>query len=94
MKNPTSLKPPLAFRFQRADNTRQNYYLPVIMPGLLSERNSLEFCYCVKVELIECWTTSQFKFTFNSPQGNIFKHRINQHVQLFFVIQISENCLH
>ena len=24
MKNPTSLKPPLAFRFQRADNTHEN----------------------------------------------------------------------
>ena len=53
------------------------------MPGLLSERNSLEFRYSVKVELIECWTTLQFKFTFNSLFGNIFKHKINQHVQLF-----------
>ena len=53
------------------------------MPGLLSERNSLEFCYSVKVELIECWTTSQFKFTFNSLLGNIFKYKINQHTQLF-----------
>ena len=94
MKNPTSLKPRLAFRIQRADNTLENQYLPVIMAGLLSERNSLDFCYSVKVDLIECWTTLQFKFTFNSLLGNIFEHKINQHIQLFFVIQISENCLH
>ena len=53
------------------------------MPGLLSERNSLEFCFSVKIELIECWTTSQFKFTFNNLIGNIFKHKINQHIKLF-----------
>ena len=64
------------------------------MPGLLSERNSSEFRHAVKVELIKCWTTSQFKFTFNSLSGNVFKHKINQHVQLFFVSQISENCIH
>ena len=52
------------------------------MPGLLSERNSLEFCFSVKVELIECWTTSQFKFIFNNLLENIFKHKINQHMQL------------
>ena len=83
MKNPTSLKPPLAFRFQRPDNTPENQYKPVIMPGLLSERNSSEFCYGVKVELIKCRTTLQFKFIFNSLLGNIFKHKINQHIQLF-----------
>ena len=25
--------------------------------------------------------------------GNTFKYKINQHIQLFFVIQIGENCL-
>ena len=64
------------------------------MSRLLSERNSLDFCYSVKVELTECWTTSQFKFTFNSLLGNIFKHKINQHIQLFFVIQISEKTVY
>ena len=58
------------------------------MPGLLSERNSLEsVCHGVKVDLIKCWTTSQFKFTFNRLLGNIFKHRINQHIQLFLSVK-------
>ena len=64
------------------------------MPGELSEHNCLEFCYGVKVELIKCWTTSQFEFPFNSPLGNIFKHKVNQHKQFLFVIQIGENSLH
>ena len=90
MKNPTSLKTPLAFRFQRANNTpEKNQYLPVIMPGLLSERNFLEFCYGVKVELIKCWTTSQFKFTFICLFGNIFKHKINQHIVYNFFLSFK-----
>ena len=72
----------------------KNHYLPVIMPGLLSERNSLESCYSVKVELIECWTTSQFKFTFNSLLRNIFMHKINQHIQLFLSFKSVKTCLH
>ena len=55
------------------------------MPGLPSERNSLEFCYGVKVGLIKCWTTLKFEFIFNNLLGNIFKHKINQYVQLFFL---------
>ena len=83
MKNPTSLKPPLAFRFQRPDNTPEKPVSTGNHAGFLSERNYLEFCYGVKVEVIKCWTTLQFKFTFNSLLGNIFKHKINQHIQLF-----------
>ena len=59
------------------------------MPELLSERNSLEFSYSVKVELIECWTTSQFKFSFNSLLGNIFKHKINQYIHFFFFLSFK-----
>ena len=93
MKNSTSLKPQLAFRFLRADNIPvKNQYLPVIMPGLSSERNSLEFCHDVKVEIIKYWTTSQFKFTFKSDK--IFKHKINHHIQLFFLSVKSVKTLH
>ena len=60
------------------------------MPGLLSEPNSLEFCRGVKVELTKCWTISQF----NSLLGNIFKHKINQYIQLFLsVISVKTVCI-
>ena len=77
MKNPMSLKLHLDSDSKELISHGKNQYLPVIMPGLLSARNSLEFCHGVKVELIKCWTTSQFKFTSNSLLGNIFKHKIN-----------------
>ena len=40
------------------------------------------------------WIHDVNLFTFNSLLGNTFKNKINQHIQLFFATQISENCLH
>ena len=59
------------------------------MMGPLSERKAvtLEFCHGVKVELIKCWTTSQFKFTFNSLLGNMFSIKLIYIYNLFLSVK-------